>query len=203
MAAPTRSAPAAVFARLRAAVRPRGDDYLLPSDQLPERDRAGAIEVARTLADRGPAEARALVESLHAEGRLDAVTRVSALHVIAASPAVRDLAEAARLADLQEYLALDAGGPHLETRLASADRHRGVVAFLMGRPEVALEWFTRAFERQRTAENVGNVLAALIALGDRREAADLLVTVRDRFPPSLVDELMDRIEQDGDLRELR
>ncbi|MCB9674063.1 MAG: hypothetical protein H6737_03045 [Alphaproteobacteria bacterium] len=172
-------------------------------DRVPVAARAAAAQITRTLSDEGPAAARAKVQELHDAGAIDDVTRLSALQVIAASPQVRDLAEASRLASLQEYVALEAGGPDLQDRLASADRHRGVVAFLMGRYEVALDWFTHAFERQRTPENVGNVLATLLALGDRGEAADLLSTVRTRFPDSFARELDHRIQSDTDLRELR
>jgi tetratricopeptide (TPR) repeat protein len=191
-----------ILGRLHQAVQ-TGQDYLVPVDRVPLAARRGAAEVTRTLREQGPAAARERVQSLFAEGALDEVTRLSALQVIAASPDVRDLAEASRLANLQEFVALDAGGPDLQDRLASADRHRGVVAFLMGRYEVALDWFTHAFERQRTAENVGNVLASLLALGDRCEAAELLSTVRTRFPAAFAEELEQRIVSDADLRELR
>lgn len=191
-----------ILDRLHEAVQ-TGEDYLVPVDRVPASARVAAAEVMDVLAAEGGAAARARVEVLHADGALDDVTRLSALQVIAASPQVRDLAEASRLANQQEFVALQAGGPDLQDRLASADRHRGVVAFLMGRYEVALDWFTRAFERQRSPENVGNVLAALLALGDRVEAAELLRTVRTRFPAEFAGELEDRIRNDADLRELR
>jgi tetratricopeptide (TPR) repeat protein len=191
-----------ILDRLHEAVQ-TGQDYLVPTDQVPVRVREAAREIARTLREDGPAAARDCVESMAASGRIDPVTRLSALQVIAASPQVRDLAEASRLAGAQEFVALDAGGPELQVHLASADRHRGVVAFLMGRYEVALDWFTHAFERQRTPENVGNVLATLLALGERREAAELLETVRARFPPAFADALATRIATDADLKELR
>jgi tetratricopeptide (TPR) repeat protein len=188
--------------RLHRAVQ-TGDVYLAPADALPTHERTAAKAVAQALADDGPEAARALTEALHAAGDLGPVARVSALHVIAASPAVRDYAEAYRLADLQEFLALEHDGAHLLEQLASADRHRGVVAFLMGRHAVALDWFSRAFERERTAENLGNVLATLLATGARTEAHDLLATVQESFPPRFAAELDRRIAADDDLRELR
>lgn len=192
----------AILERLHAAVQ-RGGDYLVTAEHVPERDRAGAAEIAAVLRTSGAVAARDAVERLAAEGRIDPVTRLSALQVIAASPGVRDLAEAARLADQQEYVALQLGGPELPMRLASADRHRGVVAFLMGRPAVALEWFTRAFERQRTPDNLANLLAALVALGDTREARELLSTVRDRFPPAFAEAVERIVDADADLAALR
>jgi len=191
-----------IIDRLHRAVR-TGQDYLAPVDRVPLQARAAASEVMALLEEQGAEAARQRTDQLHAEGRLDAVTRLSALQVIAASPGVRDLAEASRLANQQEFVALQEGGPALQDRLASADRHRGVVAFLMGRYEVALDWFTHAFERQRSAENVGNVLAALLALGDRREAAELLHTVRSRFPRDFARDLESRLQSDADLSELR
>ncbi len=191
-----------ILDRLHEAVQ-TGQDYLVPTEQVPFRVRSAAAEIARTLREDGPIAARDCVEALARDGRIDPVTRLSALQVIAASPQVRDLAEASRLAGQQEFLALDEGGPELQTHLASADRHRGVVAFLMGRYEVALDWFTHAFERERTPENVGNVLATLLALGERQEAAELLDTVRSRFPSSFAEALGERIANDADLKELR
>lgn len=193
--------PRHVLDRLHRAVQ-TGEVYLAPADRLPPSERAAAREVLEALA-LGPDVARSTVERLHAEGRLGKVARASALHVVAASPDVRDFAEACRMADLQEFLALEEGGPHLLARLASADRHRGVVAFLMGRYSIALEWFSRAFERERTPENLGNVLAALLALGERREAHELMATVRRGFPSAFQEDLVRRIGRDDDLRELR
>lgn len=188
--------------RLHRAVQ-RGEVYLAPTDSLPSHERSAAAEVARALREEGPEAARETIASLHAAGALGDVARVSALHVVAASPAVRDYAEACRMADLQEYLALQEGGSQLLPRLASADRHRGVVAFLMGHHTVALDWFSRAFERERTAENLGNVLATLLATGERAEAHDLLATVRSAFPAGFASDLERRIAADDDLRELR
>lgn len=192
----------AILERLHAAVG-RGGAYLVTTSRLPEADRDGAAEIATCLRTEGAVSARARVAALFAEGRIDAVTRLSALHVIAASPGVRDFAEASRLADQQEYVALQAGGPMLTSRLASADRHRGVVAFLMGRPEIALEWFTRALERERTPENLCNVLAALLACGDEQEARELHGTVRARFPSAFAEEVERTVEEDADLTPLR
>lgn len=188
--------------RLHRAVQ-RGEVYLAPTDALPERDRSSASAILRCLQEEGPDEARALIEALHAADAIGSVARVSALHVVAASPEVRDFAEAYRLAELQEYLALQEGGSYLIAQLASADRHRGVVAFLMGRYEVALDWFSRALERERTVENLGNVLATLLATGAREDAHDLLQTVKRSFPGRFAAALDDRIRVDDDLRELR
>jgi Flp pilus assembly protein TadD len=128
---------------------------------------------------------------------------LSALHVVAASPRVKDYAEAARLAGEQEHAALEAGGPHLQTHLASVDRHRGVLAFLQHHYSVALDHFTRAIERERTPENLGNVLATLLRLGELDEADAILSQVQRSLPPAQVAELQRRIDIDPDLATLR
>jgi tetratricopeptide (TPR) repeat protein len=146
---------------------------------------------------------RALARKLHSEGRIDAVMLYSALHVIAASPKVRDYDEAARMVAEQEQAALRQGGPELDAHLASVDRHRGVLAFLMGSFEVALDYFSRAFERQRSAGNLANVLATLLRLGEVGEARDLLDQVRASFPEDLVAGVDRMIAMDPDLAALR
>jgi hypothetical protein len=128
---------------------------------------------------------------------------LSALHVIAAHPAVADYAEAARLCGEQEVAALELGGPLLHANLASVDRHRGVLAFLLSQPSVALDHFTRALERQHNVENLGNVLCALVALDADDEAADLVARVRTNYPETFRAELDRRIQSDPDLALLR
>jgi tetratricopeptide (TPR) repeat protein len=91
----------------------------------------------------------------------------------------------------------------VEANLASVDRHRGVLAFLTGHPAVALDHFTRALERQRSPENVSNVLASLLKLGELEEAEAILGQVRRTMSPALVRELDSAIEQDPDLAVLR
>ena len=142
---------------------------------------------------------RALAHRLHDEGAIDRVMLLSTLHVIAASPAVRDFEEAARLVGEQEFAALELGGPHLQANLASVDRHRGVLAFVRGHHEVALDYFTRALERQRSAENLSNVLCALLALGEESEARSLLTRIRQTLPGTLLSELEASIAADPDL----
>jgi tetratricopeptide (TPR) repeat protein len=183
----------------------QGGTYLTPTASVPTAQREALDEVRRLLD--GPAAdpdaARIRIQQLHASGRIDRVVKLSALGVVAAHPAVRDYAEAARLAGQQEIVALDAGGDGLPPRLASADRHRGVLAFLLGRYEVALTWFTSALERERSAENLCNVLSALLRLGDLEEARDLLSQVRCAFPAAVQVEVEETIERDEDLAALR
>ena len=105
----------------------------------------------------------------------------------------------ARLASQQEFAALEEGGPHRDTYLASAARHRGVITFLLGHHGAALDWFTRALELERTPENVGNVLAALLALGEVDDAIDVVSGMRGVLPAELWDELCERIQHDADL----
>lgn len=190
-----------ILDRLHEAIQ-NGEDYLVPTEQLPATRRGPAKRIYTALADEGPERARQVVEELYVSGAIDRVMQLSALHVIAASPRVRDYREALRLVGLQEMAALEKG-TDLDAALASVERHRGVVSFLMGRFGVALDCFSRALERERTPENFGNVLAALIALGDREEAAALYRSACRRFPQTFADELKQRVEADEDLSPLR
>lgn len=175
--------------------------YLTPALHVDPRQRAAMEEIGRAIQD--PAfdaeRVRALIRDHHAHGRIDRVLMLSALHVVAAHPKVAQWAEAARLAGEQEQAALELGGPNLAANLASVDRHRGVLAFLQDHHDLALDYFSRAFERERTAENLGNVLCTLLAMGDLREARDLLRQVRGAFPADLVAQLDQRIAHDPDL----
>jgi tetratricopeptide (TPR) repeat protein len=74
---------------------------------------------------------------------------------------------------------------------------------MMGQYEPALQAFTRALERERSAENLGNVLAALLKLGELEEAADILTAVRERFPPQIRDRVFSMVARDPDLASLR
>lgn len=179
--------------------------YLTPSSQVDPSQRLAMGEIAASLHDPEvhADTTRALAQRLHDEGRIDRVMLLSALHVIAASPKVRDHALAARLAGEQEWAALELGGPRLEANLASVERHRGVLAFMQRRYEVALDYFTRALERERTAENLGNVLCALIRLDEEDEARALLEQVRRALSPELVRDLDRRVDSDPDLVLLR
>lgn len=179
--------------------------YLTPASHLPEEQQAAMAEVERMLRDKRvePAEVRAVVRRMYKDERIDRVLMLSAMHVIAASPKVQDWAEAARLVGEQEFAALEQGGDHLEANLASVDRHRGVLAYLRGHYETALDYFTRALERQRTAENFGNVLCALCRLGEVDHATALLAQIRDTLPPEIVADLDAMIAQDPDLAVLR
>ncbi|MFT4979794.1 MAG: tetratricopeptide (TPR) repeat protein, partial [Myxococcota bacterium] len=127
----------------------------------------------------------------------------SALHVLAASPKVGDYDEAARLAAAQEMASLQLGGSRQQANLASVERHRGVLAFLQCHYDVALDYFSRAFEREHNAMNLSNVLATLLRLGDEDEAVALLRQVRAALPAALVGELGRLIELDPDLALLR
>lgn len=181
------------------------DAYLTPVEHVDPGQRPALEEVRGLLRspDFDVEETRAAIRRLHHEGRLDHVHMLSALHVVAASPRVKDWSEAARLAGEQELAALDLGGPYLEQNLASVDRHRGVLAFLRGHYGVALDHFTRALERQRTPENIGNVLAALLRLGEIEDAESILAQVRRTLSSPMLRELANRIATDPDLAVLR
>lgn len=191
------------LARIRAAVR-RGT-YLVSSEGVPLEQREVLADIAREIASPGcdPDAVRQRIQQLHAAGRIDRVMKLSALGVLAASPHVGDYEDASRLAGQQELVALEEGGPHADVYVASAHRHRGVVAYLLGHYEVALDWFTRALEREHSAENLGNVLGALVRLGDDDEARAMLDQVRTVFPRAIRDAIDARIVEDDDLSQLR
>ena len=142
------------------------------------------------------------IRAFHSEGKIDKVHMLSALHVLAASPKMSNLDLAAQYATEQEMAAMALGGPRLQANLASVDRHRGVLAYLQGHYGVALDYFSRAFERQHTAGNLSNVLATLIRLGDISEAVRSR-WVRTSLSNDLIAELNHIIEQDPDLALLR
>lgn len=179
--------------------------YFLPVDSVDETQRAAmeAVRDAIAAPDMRPDGVRRLIERLADRGHIDAVLRLSALHVLACHPKVQDYEEAARLVGEQELTALEIGGPQLQRNLASVDRHRGVLAFLKGHHDVALDYFARALERQRTAENVGNILCTMCAMGEIPEARSLLGQVLEAFPRAFVDDLERAIERDPDLAPLR
>jgi tetratricopeptide (TPR) repeat protein len=179
--------------------------YFTPTYSVPPEQRLALQEVAEAL--RAPdfdADAvRALARRLHARGRLDRVRLLSALHVIEAHPRVANWAEAARLAGEQELAALDLGGPDLQHNLAAVERHRGVLAFLRNQYEVALDYFSRALERERSAENLQNVLCSLLRLGEEDDARNLLAMIRRSYPDAIVHQLNQSIRRDPDLALLR
>lgn len=195
--------PTQLFTRILKAVDAKA--YLTPTTTVPAPQRSAMDEVRAWIQDEDldPGEVRRRILLAHQQGRIDQVRMLSALHVLAASPRVKDYAEAARLAGEQEQAALALGGPHLDTHLASVARHRGVLAFITGHPMVALDHFTAALEREHTPENLGNVLATLIKLGELPEAEALLAQVERTAAPPFLQELRSRIDEDPDLAALR
>ena len=179
--------------------------YLAYADAVPAEQQAAMAELGAYIQSPGfqPETGRELARRFHSEGRIDRLMYLSAMHVIAMSPAVKDYAEAGRLIADKELEAMKLGGPRLQENLASVDRHRGALAFLNGSYDVALDYFSRAFERQRSAGNLGNVLAALLRLGDVAEARELLVGIRSGLPDRIVRALDDMIQIDPDLALLR
>lgn len=153
--------------------------------------------------DFDPDDVRAYIHAEYQAGHINRVLLLSAMHLVACHPAVAEWEEAARLAGEQELAALELGGPDLDENLASVDRHRGVLAFLRGHYDVALDYFARAFERERSAENFTNILATMLRLGEEDEARDLLRDVEQAFPPALTREIRANIDNDPDLALLR
>lgn len=179
--------------------------YLVPTVQVDGPYRAPLETLARWMAqpDFDGDLAVAMIRGWREEGRLDEERMWSALSVVATHPKVRDYREASRCIALQENAAMARSGEELGRSLASVERHRGVLAFSMGRPSVALECFIRALEKERTSENLGNVLAALVRTGEVTEALDLLHHVRRTFPGSLADAVDALVSVDEDLAPLR
>ena len=179
--------------------------YLAWADSVPEAQRAAMAELGAAIQspEFDPDQGRALARRYLESGRIDRLMYLSALHVIAMSPAVKDFGEAARLVAEREQLALSIGGPDLDLHLAGVDRHRGALAFYQGHYGVALDYFSRAFERQRSPGNLSNVLTTLIRLGDEAEARELFARVRQSLPTALVSALETMVRLDPDLALLR
>lgn len=179
--------------------------YMPLADAVDPEQHAAMKQIEAMIRDpaAGATDTERLIRRLHADGQIDRVHMLSAQHVLAASPKVGDFDAAAKHAAEQEMAAMAQGGPRLSANLASVDRHRGVIAFLQGHFGVALDYFSRAFERQHSAGNLSNVLACLLRLGDIDEARDLLHQVRSSLSSQLVADLNERINTDPDLALLR
>lgn len=192
-----------ILGRIRTTLT--GDAYLAGTDGVPDDQHPAMREIASLVADAHvPADqVRARIQQLHASGRIDRTMKLSALGVLAASPRVHDLAEASRLAGQQELAAMEADPERRAGYLASVHRHRGVIAFLAGHPEVALDHFARALDHVRSAQDLGNVLACLVRLGDLPAARRLQQDVARGGDAALRDALLQVVERDADLVALR
>jgi len=179
--------------------------YIALADVVDPSQRNAMVEIEGQLRDPNiaPHTTEAFIKRFHQDGLIDRVHMLSALHVLSASPKVGDFELAAKYVAEQEMAAMAQGGPRLTVNLASVDRHRGVLAFMQGHFAVALDYFSRAFERQHSAGNLSNVLATLIRLGDVQEAKDLLKQIRGGFASDLVADLNQMIHKDPDLALLR
>lgn len=193
----------AIFARIRQTVDTKA--YFTSASAVggAQRDAIGEVRSLVQASDFDVAAVRSFIAVAEAEGRIDRVMALSALHVVACHPAVQDWECAARLVGEQEFAALELGGPNLQDNLASVDRHRGVLAYLRGHYEVALDYFARALERQRSADNLQNILCTLIRLGDEDDAQDLVARIRRTLPAELVAVVNHAILHDPDLALLR
>lgn len=146
---------------------------------------------------------RTLVRGLADAGRITQRRACILLQTIAAHPACEDLRELARLIGEEEHLVLEEGGPRQTARLAVVDHHRGVHAFLMGRYEYALELETRSASARPWGDSLANILIILLRLDQEARAADMLASIRRRFPLDLVRQVEGYIRQDPDLALLR
>ena len=179
--------------------------YAVSVDRLVSPEERAALEpFSRALASGAfePERLRAELRQLQAAGQIDRVKLLSALHMVAAHPRVADYDEAARLAGEQELAALDLGGPELQANLASVDRHRGVIAFLRGHYEVALDYFARVIERVRTGDDLSNVLCVLVRLGELDDARALLDQICTSYPEPVRRDLIRLVQTDPDLAAL-
>jgi tetratricopeptide (TPR) repeat protein len=181
------------------------ESYLYNEGHLSPQDAAAQRKVHQALADPtiDVAEIRQMIEAMASTTQIDGIVRLSLLHVVAAHPRIKDYPEAARLVGEQEVAAWKAAGPDMERQLAAVERHRGVLAFLMGQYEYALDHFARALERERTPDNLHNVLAALLRLGEVDDARSLLDQIRKSYPAPVVQKLDHTIRHDPDLALLR
>lgn len=193
----------ALLARIYQSVD--SEAYFAPSVQVPQAQRAAMAQIGALIrsADFSPDEARALTRRLHQSGRIDRIRMLSALHVIEAHPSVGNWDEAARLVAEQEMAVIAQGGPRLQTDLAAVERHRGVLAYLNNSYELALDYFSRALERERSAENLQNVLCTMLRLGEEADACSLLRQIRQSYPDRIVSLLDQAVETDPDLALLR
>ncbi|MCB9761092.1 MAG: hypothetical protein H6739_14730 [Alphaproteobacteria bacterium] len=179
--------------------------YTVSVERLQSPEEREALEpFSRALAsgEFDPDRLRDYVRGLHHRGLIDRVKMLSAVHMIAAHPRVADWDEAARIAGEQELAALELGGPELNLNLASVDRHRGVVAYLRGHYEVALDYFARVIERDRTGDNMGNVLCALVRLAELDDAKGLFHQICETYPERVRQDLVRRVKTDPDLAAL-
>ncbi len=146
---------------------------------------------------------RAEIEALGERALITPRRRAILLQTVAAHPAVGELEECARLIGEEEYLVLQEGGPELPRRLAVVHHHRAVLAYLLGRYEVALDLETRSVEVAPWSDSLANILAILLRLGEEPRARDLLAQMRASFPAAMVARVIDYIRQDPDLELLR
>jgi tetratricopeptide (TPR) repeat protein len=183
--------------------------YLFSGSHLPQPDAVAQRKVHEALADSSIDLdlIQRLVDQMHANGEIDEVVRLSLLFVIAAHPRAKDYAAGGRLLGERETViwskAAGLDQAELERLLAAVDRHRGALAFLMGRYTDALDHFARALERERVANNLHNILATLLRLGEEDDARTLLEQVRVSYPPPVVTQLDQFIQEDPDLALLR
>ena len=183
--------------------------YRFSGAHLPQPDAAAQRKVHEALAN--PAidldVIQRLVDQLHADGEIDEIVRLSLLFVVAAHPRAKDYGRAGQLLGERETaiwaMSDRANEADLERLLAAVDRHRGALAFLMGRYAHALDHFARALERERAANNLQNVLATLLRLGEEDDARSLLGQIRQSYPAPVVEHLDRVIQQDPDLALLR
>lgn len=180
--------------------------FVTPSEGIRdprEREIVGSV-LERMAAPGFDADAvRAEIAALAERSLIDERRCAILLQTVAAHPSVGDLEECARLVGQEEYLVLKAGGPEMARRMAVVHHHRAVVAYLLGRYEVALDLETRSVEVAPWSDSLANILAILLRLGEEPRARALLEQMRTSFPAAMVAKVIDYIRQDPDLELLR
>ena len=183
-----------------------GEAFVMPAGGIEDAEERQLVEgILGRLAPVGfDVEAvRADVRRLADQGRISRRREAILLLTIAGHPAVGDLREMARQIGVEEFETLSEGGPRLERRLAVVLHHRGVLAWMLGRYEVALDLESRSAEMAPSSDSLANILAILLRLGEEERARDLLERMRPGFPRPIVEQVDDLIQRDPDLALLR
>jgi hypothetical protein len=150
-----------------------------------------------------PDVTRRAIAKAFEEGRIDRVTQLSLLSVVAAHPTVAQWGEALRLAAEEELEAWRVGGARLDPNLAAVARHRGTVFLLAGHPEAAAGYFCQAAELCPTPQNLANLLIPALRLEGEDTGRSLLEKIRRTSPAPVVAGVDAIIARDPDLALLR
>lgn len=194
----------------------RGHSHLMPVDDLAREERPIAKEVLQLLAPphgaalagwrldpERTAEARNRIAALRQDGRISESLAERLLCAIAGHPEVSDYDAVEAHAAKVELLAADARGDERSRRLAAAQRHRGIAACRTDRLDEGLELFQKAFALWPSAQNMSNILGALLMNDQLDEARALLRQLEGEHPEEAARLHEEHIAVDPDLIQLR